>query len=91
MYPYHELNDEIKNNDSFRIESLDVISFSELGRLQINLVKTRDFFDLDLMNSKSNSCRMKIHLDYLTPSNCHDMMYVMGLQSETTIVLWSMM
>jgi len=37
--------------------------------LQISSMNTRDFFDLDLMSSKSNSCKMMIHFEYLTPSN----------------------
>lgn len=91
MSPYHVLDDEIRNIDSSGIGSLDVVSFLAVGRSQISSKKTKDFFDLDLMNSKSNSCRMKIHLEYLPPNNCDDNMCVMGLQLETTIVLRSSM
>lgn len=63
MSPYQGLDDEIKNNESSVIEFLDVDSKPPLGRSQINLVKTKGFFDLDLLNSRSNTYRMTIHLE----------------------------
>lgn len=59
----------------------------EEGKEKSNSTNTSDFLDLVAMNSKSNSWRMTIHFDYLSHSNFCDKMYVMGLQSETTVVV----
>jgi len=59
---------KIRNRYSSKIDAYDVKSLEDEGRSQSNLAKTRDFFDLDLMNSKSNSCKITIHLVYF-PSN----------------------
>ena len=39
------------------------------GREKINLAKTSDFLDLVVVNTKLNSCRMTIHLEYFHPNN----------------------
>jgi len=38
------------------------------GREHINSAKMSDFFDLAIVNSKSKSCKMMIHLEYCTPT-----------------------
>ena len=58
-----------------------------VGREHIRSVKTSDLVDLAVVNSKSNSCRITIHLDYFPPSNCLERIYVMGLQSGTTVIV----
>ena len=77
----------IRNKYSFAIGCSTTVSVSVLGKSHISSVNTNDFFDLDFSNSKSNSCRIKIHLDYFPPSGCLVKIYIIGLQSEITIVL----
>ena len=84
--PYQGSYDLIKNKYSLRIDGSDVVTVLSEGRSQRILAKTNDFFDLDLMNSKSNSYKMMIHFEYLSPRNSRDKMYVIGLQSEMTMV-----
>lgn len=67
MSPYHGSNGKIKNNDSSRMEFLDVVLEFIVGKSHISLAKTKDFFDL--MNSKSKSYRMMFHLEYFPPRN----------------------
>ena len=62
-----------------------------VGSEHIRSAKTSDLVDLAVVNSKSNSCRIMIHLDYLPPSNCRERIYVMGLQSETMVIVRSRM
>jgi hypothetical protein len=62
--PYHDSEELIRKSDSSGMVSSVKLSVVGEGRSQINSVKTKDFLDLDLSNSKSNSCRMKIHLEY---------------------------
>lgn len=69
MSPYHGLDDKIKNKNSSGMEFSDVDLESTVGRSQISSTKAKDFLDLDLINSKYNSYRMTIHLDYLPPSS----------------------
>ena len=57
----------------------------------IRSMKTSDLVDLAVVNSKSNSYRITIHLEYFPPSNCLERIYVMGLQSETTVIVHSRM
>jgi len=66
---YHRSLDDIKNKDSSTIVSLDVESLDDDGKSHNNSAKTRDFFDLDFMNSRSNSYKIAIHFEYLPPSN----------------------
>ena len=56
-----------------------------VGREQMRSAKTRDLVNIVVVKSKSNSERITIHLDYFPPSNFRDRIYVMGLQSETTV------
>ena len=58
-----------------------------VGSEHIRSAKMSDFVDLAVVNSKSNSCRITIHLDYLPPSNCQERIYVIGLHSETTVIV----
>ena len=67
--PYQGLDDLIRNRDSSRIDGSDVVAVLSEGRSQRSSAKTKDFFDLDLMNSKSNSCKMTIHFEYFPPRN----------------------
>lgn len=52
MSPYYRSDDEIKTNDLLGIESSEVDSEIGEGRSHISSMKTNDFFNLDLMNSK---------------------------------------
>jgi len=67
MSPYHGSDEKIINNDSLGIESSDVDLESGEGRSHISSAKTKDLFNLDLMNSISKYCRVMIHLEYLPP------------------------
>ena len=67
--PYLGSDDLIRNRDSSGIDGSDVVAVLSEGRSQRSSAKTKDFFDLDLMNSKSNSCKMTIHFEYFPPSN----------------------
>ena len=69
MSQYHKLLEDIRNKDSSTIVSSDVASLDDDGRSHSNFMKTRDFFDLDFVNSRSNSCKMSIHFEYLSPGN----------------------
>ena len=69
MSPYQGSDDKIKNNDSSGIEFLDMDLELIVGRSQIKSAKISDFVDLDLMNTKLNSYRMMIHLEYFPPNN----------------------
>ena len=68
-YPYHRSDDLITNKYSSRMDGFDVDSMLLEGRSQISSVKTKEFFDLDLINSKSNSYKMIIHFEYFHPSD----------------------
>ena len=68
-YPYQGSNDPIRNRDSLGIDGSDIVVVLSEGRSQRSSAKTKDFFYLDLMNSKSNSYKMKIHFEYSPPSN----------------------
>ena len=68
-YPYQGSYDLIRNRDSSRIDGSDIVAVLSQGRSQRSSAKTKDFFDLDLMNSKSNSYKMMIHFEYLPPKN----------------------
>ena len=65
--PYHGLLEDIRNKFSSTIASSDVASLDDDGRSQSNSVNTRAFFDLDFLNSKSNSCGIAIHFEYFPP------------------------
>jgi len=62
------LLDEIRNRDLSKVDAFDVKSLEDEGRSQSNSEKTKDFVDLDLMNFKSNSYKMTIHLEYFPPA-----------------------
>ena len=48
------------------VKSVEVLTDE---RAQINSAKMSDFFELAAVNSKSNSYRITIHLDYFPPNN----------------------
>ena len=48
--------------------SLLILLFLD-GNEQSNSAKKRDFLDLVVVNSKSNSLRIMIHFEYLPPSS----------------------
>jgi len=66
---YHESLDDIKNKGSSTIVALDVESLDDDGKYHNSSMKTRDFFELDFMNSRSNSCKIAIHFEYFPLSN----------------------
>ena len=65
--PYQGLDDPIRNKDSSGIDGSDIVAVLSEGRSQSSSAKTKDFFDLDLMNSKSNSYKLTIHFGYFPP------------------------
>ena len=67
--PYEGSDDPIRNRDLSGINGSDVVSVLLERRSHRSSAKTKDFFDLDLINSKSNSCKMTIHFEYFPPSN----------------------
>ena len=70
--PYHKSLEDIRNKFSSTIASSDVASLDDDGRSHSNSANTRAFFDLDFLNSKSKSCRISIHFEYLPPRNYRD-------------------
>lgn len=68
MSPYQGSGVLIRNKFSLGIFSVKLVGVVADGRAQIKSTKTRNFFDLEIINSKSNSCRMMIHLDYSSPT-----------------------
>ena len=70
--PYHRSLEDIKNKYSSTIVALDVELLDDDGRSHSNFAKIKAFFDLDFTNSKSNSYKIAIHLEYFPPSNCRD-------------------
>ena len=66
-FPYQGSDDLFGNRDSSEIDGSDVVGILSEGRSQRCSAKTKDFFDLDLMNSKSNSCKMTIHFESPPP------------------------
>ena len=68
-YPYQGSDDPIRNKELSGIDGSDVVALLSEGRSQRSSAKTKDFFDLDLMNSKSNSYKMTIHFEYFPPRN----------------------
>ena len=67
--PYQGSDDLIRSRESSRIDGSIVVTVLLEGRSQRISTKTKDFFDLDLMNSKSNSYKTTIHFKYFPPSN----------------------
>ena len=70
--PYHGSRVLIKKNISSGIYSSGRDERESEGRKQIKSAKTNDFFELEIVNSKSNSWRMTIHFDYFHPRNFRD-------------------
>ena len=62
-----------------------------VGSEHIRSAKTSDLVDLAVVNSKSNSYMITIHLEYFPPINCRERIYFMGLQFETTFIIRSRM
>ena len=85
--PYQGSMVLIRNKYSSMIGCSATVSVSILGKSHIISKNTNDFFDLDFSNSKSNSYRITIHLEYFPPSSCLVNIYIIGLQSEISIVL----
>ena len=66
--PYHGSIVLIRNRNSPGNESLGLDSVEAQGRSHMSSAKTKDFFDVALENSRSNSCRITIHREYFPPS-----------------------
>jgi hypothetical protein len=54
MFPYQGSEVLMRNNESYKNESKSLVSTSVWGKSQINSTNTKDFFDVDLENSRSN-------------------------------------
>ena len=67
--PYQGLDDPIRNRDLSRIDGSDVVAVVSEERSHISSAKTKDFFDLNLMNSKSNSYKMTINFEFFPHIN----------------------
>jgi hypothetical protein len=87
MYPYNMSLELIRKRDSSRKESSTTVYVSMEGRSHINSTKTKDFFDLARSNSKSNSWRIIILLEYFPPNNFHVRICCIGLQSQMMVVM----
>ena len=59
--PYHGSVVLVENGNSSGNESLGLDSIESQGRSWLSSTNTKDFFDVALENSKSNSYRMTIH------------------------------
>ena len=59
------------NNDSSGNESKGSIVSVVQGRSHISSEKTKDFLEVLLENSNSNSWRITIQCEYFPPSTCH--------------------
>jgi hypothetical protein len=84
---YQMSSELIKKRDSLGKESSATFAVSVEGRSHINSTKTKDFLDLTHSNSKSNSWRIIIHLEYFPPNNFRVRICCMGLQLEIIVVL----
>ena len=67
--PYQGLRVIIRNSVSSGMHSSEPHDAESEGREKIKSAKTNDFFDLAVVNSKSNSWRMKINIEYFPPNN----------------------
>ena len=79
--PYQGLMVVIRNKDSSVIGCSTTVFVLVLRKSHISSTNTNDFFDLDFSNSKLNSYRITIHLEYFPPSNYLVKIYIIGLQS----------
>jgi hypothetical protein len=89
MSPYQGSDESMRNKYSSGNESCTTDSSKARGRSVINSAKIKDFLDLGVENSRSNSCSRMIHLEYLPPNIWHDKIYCIGFASETTVVVQS--
>jgi hypothetical protein len=67
MSPYQGLDDKKRKMCLFENESTWITSSSSHRKSDIKSVKTSDFLDFVEGKSRSNSCKMKIHLLYFPP------------------------
>jgi hypothetical protein len=84
---YYTSSELIRKRDSSSKESSTTCYVSVEGRSHINSEKTKDFFDLARSNSKSNSWRITIHLEYIPPSDFRVRICFMGFQLKIIVVL----
>jgi hypothetical protein len=75
MSPYHGLDDATRKMCSSVNESTWITSSSNHGKSDINSMRTSDFLDFVEAKSRSNSCKIKIHLLYFPPMICMVRMY----------------
>jgi len=67
MSPYHDSRVLVRNKVSSSICLVKLVGVLANKREQINLATMRDFFDLVVEISKSNSYIIMIHLEYPPP------------------------
>ena len=91
MSPYQALDESMRNKNSSGNESWTMDSSKDQGRSVINSAKIKDFLDLGVENSRSNSCNKMIHLEYIPPNIWHDKIYFIGFASKITVVVRSRM
>ena len=89
MSPYHGSEESTKYTDSSGNGSWATSLRSILGRFDSNSMKTRDFFALEVVKTKSNFLRTMIHLEYDPPIIFQDRMCRMGFSKVITIVCHS--
>ena len=68
---YHGSVILMKNNDSSNNESKGYVVLVVRGRSHISSAKTRDFLEVLLANSNSNSWRITIQREYFPQSTFH--------------------
>ena len=59
--PYQGSDGSIRNKDSSGRDGSDVVAILSEGRSQRSSTKSKDFFEFDLMNSKSNSYKITMN------------------------------
>jgi hypothetical protein len=89
MSPYQGSDESMRNKYSLGNESFTTDSSKARGRSIINSVKIKDFLDLGMENSRSNSCSRMIHLEYLPPNIWHEKIYFIRFRSYTIVVVQS--
>ena len=67
---YHGSVIQMRNNDSLGNESKGSVVSVVQGKSHISSIKMRDFLEVLLVNSNSNSWRITIQHEYFPPSTC---------------------
>jgi hypothetical protein len=85
--PYQGSKDAIRKISPLIGDSSGMISLDSTGSSEMSSAKTNDFLDFTETKSKSNSCKMTIHLLIFPPMTHHVNTYWKGLTMTMTVVL----